>query len=151
MDPTKFGPWLAAYPRDQVMADLAKIVPAIQREFGVPRVKAVGFCWGGLYATLLAGAPAPSVTTAVLLHPSLLSIEDVKNIDAKSAVLFLTNGEDQQVPDALRAEIATVLEGKPASALHHYPDARHGHTLRADPTPDSADAFKRTVQWLKEK
>lgn len=150
MDPSKFGPWLAAYPRDQVLADAGKLIPAAKRAFSVSSVKAVGFCWGGLYATLLAGAPAPSITTAVLAHPSLLSMEDVHNIDAASRVLFLTNGEDAQVPDALRGEIVAALaSSKPACALHHYPDARHGHTLRADPTADSADAFERTVAWLK--
>ena len=151
MDPSKFGPWLAAYPRDQVMADIqGKVIPAIKKRFNVATVKVVGFCWGGLYAALLAGGDAPAAATAVLLHPSLLSIGDVQAINSKSAVLFLTNGEDAQVPDALRAEIIETLKSKPASSLHHYPDARHGHTLRADPSADSADAFKRTVAWLKE-
>ena len=127
-----------------------QLIPAIKQHFNVSTVKVVGFCWGGLYATLLAGGDDPPATTAVLLHPSLLSIGDVQAINAKSAVLFLTNGEDAQVPDALRAQIVEALKTKPASSLHHYPDARHGHTLRADPSADSADAFKRTVAWLKE-
>jgi dienelactone hydrolase len=147
LDPSKFGAWLAKYPRDQVMADADKIIAGMKKEFNATSVKAIGFCWGGLFAALLAG-PKPAVSAAVLLHPSLLTQADVDGITAP--VLFLTNGEDQQVSDEFRAAIIETLKSKPSSSLHHYPDARHGHTLRADPTADSADAFKRTVAWLKE-
>ena len=147
LDPSKFGAWLAKYPREQVKADADKMVAAIKREYNATAVHTVGFCWGGLYAALLAGGAAPAVTAAVLLHPSLLTQADVDGISAPT--LFLTNGEDQQVSDEFRAAIVEALKNKPNSELHHYPSARHGHTLRADPTEDSADAFKRTVAWLK--
>ena len=120
----------------------------MKKQLNVTTVDAIGFCWGGLYAALLAGGPTPAVGAAVLLHPSLLTQADVDAIEAPT--LFLVNGQDAQVPDAFRAAIEATLKSKPTSALHYYPDARHGHTLRADPTPDSADAFKRTVAWLKD-
>ena len=84
----------------------------------------------------------------MLLHPSQLTLADVQALTAPT--LFLVNGKDPHVPDAFRAQILDVLKSKPASALHYYPDSRHGHTLRSDPTPDSADAFRRTAAWLKE-
>lgn len=151
-DPAKFAAWLAAYPSAQVLADAEKVVAAAKKQFNVTRVSAIGFCWGGRIAALLAGGNAtapPAVDAAVLLHPSQLTLADVEAIGAPT--LFLVNGQDRNLPDGLRAQIESVLKtSKPTSALHFYPDARHGHTLRADVSPDSADAFRRTVAWLRE-
>ena len=124
MDASKFGAWLAAYPRDTVLAQAREVVAAAKQEFGAESAAALGFCWGGLYAALLAGGPSPDVAAAVLAHPSLLTQADVDGLRAPT--LFLVNGDDAQVPDAFRAAIAGALEGKPGSEMVYYPDARHG-------------------------
>jgi dienelactone hydrolase len=40
------------------------------------------FCWGGLYAVLLAGGKTPAVNAAVVYHGSLLTSADIEAISA---------------------------------------------------------------------
>lgn len=152
LTPAAFMPWLARFPREGVMADaVAATEHAKQAWPGVP-VSAVGFCWGGLYAALLAGGDEPAVAAAALLHPSLLTKVDV---DAIARPVFVgTNGEDQQVSDAFRAEIAAALSSKRfPTATQHWEAMRHGWTLRGDDTDPAIktaaeDAFERAAGWL---
>lgn len=122
-------------------------------------VSVVGFCWGALYATLLAGGPKPSVASAALLHPSLLTLDDFKAVE-QAPLLVLFTANDQQVSDSFRAEIVEVLDAKnekkkPPTAHHFYDDQAHGFSLRGDDTDPKVaaaaeDAFERTAAWLRE-
>lgn len=156
----KFQKWLAKHPRDRVLPEAKAVVEEIAKKFSktpLP-VSAVGFCWGALYATLLAGGPNPSVASAALLHPSLLTLKEFKEVEAPVLVLF--TADDQQVSDEFRAEIVEVLdakseEKKPATAHHYYSDQAHGFSLRGDDTDEkvaaaAGDAFERTAAWLRE-
>lgn len=171
----KFQGWLSKHPRERVMADALAVIEEAREKLSpegsskpLP-VSAVGFCWGGLYATLLAGkresdgkdsenASAAAVASAVLLHPSLLTLDEFKSVEAPMLVLF--TGEDAQVPDKFRAEITQVLDEKKRSAktdtsYHYYEEQRHGFSLRGDDTDAkiakaATDALERTAAWIKE-
>ena len=147
-----FMPWLAKFPREGVMQDALGAVAFAAEEWpGVP-VSAVGFCWGGLYVALLAGGESPAIAAGALLHPSLLTSEDVAGI--ARPVFVATNGEDQQVSDAFRAEIQSILATKPfPTATQHWEEMRHGWTLRGDESDPAIataaeDAFERAAGWL---
>ena len=122
---------------------------------GLP-LAAVGFCWGGLYAALLAGGPAPAVSAAALLHPSLLTKADVDALAAPTLVVL--NGNDGQVPDAFREEIRAALAARAprlASDVLFFPDQEHGFTLRGDASDPGVAAaaqraFEGAVGWLGE-
>lgn len=157
-----FGAWLARHPREKVLREARAVVEEAARRFspsGPLPVSAVGFCWGALYATLLAGGPSPVVASAALLHPSLLTLDDFKAVEA-APLLVLFTANDQQVSDSFRAEIEGVLdakngEKKPLTAHHFYADQAHGFSLRGDDTDPKVaaaaeDAFARTAAWLKE-
>ena len=148
----QFMPWLAKFPREAVLKDAeATIAWAKEKYPGVP-VSAVGFCWGGLYTALLAGGDKPAIASCVLLHPSLLTAADVAAIGAP--VFVGTNGEDQQVSDAFRAEIEATLAAKPfPTATQHWEDMRHGWTLRGDDKDPAiaaaaGEAFDRAAGWF---
>lgn len=161
LSPDGFKAWLAKHPREKVLPEARAVVEEAAKKFSpnpLP-VSAVGFCWGALYATLLAGGPKPSVASAALLHPSLLTLPDFEAVQA-APLLVLFTANDQQVSDAFRAEIVQVLdaknkEKKPATAHHFYSDQAHGFSLRGDDTDAkvaaaAGDAFDRTAAWLKE-
>lgn len=163
----KFKAWLAKHPRDRVLPEAQAVVREAVRKFSPPAgppsapplpVSAVGFCWGALYATLLAGGPDPAVASAALLHPSLLTLKEFEAVEVPTLVLFTAN--DQQVSDSFRAEIIGVLDAKnkakkPPTAHHFYADQAHGFSLRGDDTDPkvaaaAGDAFDRTAAWLKD-
>lgn len=56
-DRSKFAEWLKQFPRDKVFADCIKVIDELKASHGVKNVGVEGFCWGGLYAVLLAGCP----------------------------------------------------------------------------------------------
>ena len=163
----KFQEWLAKHPRERVVKDSLAVIKEAQEKFSPGEggeaapllpVSAVGFCWGGLYATLLSGgSPRPAVASSVLLHPSLLKLEEFKGVSAPMLALF--TGEDAQVPDKFRAEIIDVLGEKKAkegidTGYHYYEEQRHGFSLRGDDTDPAVskaatDAFERTKEWIK--
>jgi dienelactone hydrolase len=64
-DRSKFGEWLQNFPREKVLKDCFKVIDALKAEHGIKNVGVEGFCWGGLYAILLAG-PVPPVPPRVL-------------------------------------------------------------------------------------
>jgi dienelactone hydrolase len=145
-------PWLARHPRDRVLADAdAAIAYAKEKWPGLP-ISAVGFCWGGLYAALLAGGSSPRVDAAALLHPSLMTPADVEGI--ARPVFVATNGEDQQVSPEFRAQIQSVLAAKPfPTASQHWEEMRHGWTLRGDDKDEkiaaaAEEAFNQTADWF---
>ena len=159
----RFKAWLAKHPKDRVLPEAQAVVKAAAAKFSpdpskpLP-VSVVGFCWGALYATLLAGGPKPEVASVALLHPSLLTLEEFEAVEAPTLVLFTAN--DSQVSDSFRAEIIEVLyaknkEKKPPTAHRYYDDQAHGFSLRGDDTDPkvaaaAGDAFDRTAAWLKE-
>jgi dienelactone hydrolase len=145
-------PWLGRHPRERVLADTDGVLTYAKGKWpGLP-ISAVGFCWGGLYAGLLAGGDAPRVAAAALLHPSLMTLEDVAAIARPTFVA--TNGEDQQVSDEFRAQIHALLAAKPfPTAAQHWEAMRHGWTLRGDeqdPVIAAAaeEAFNRVADWF---
>ena len=158
----KFKAWLAKHPKEKILPEAQAVVKEAAKKFSAETplpVSAVGFCWGALYATLLAGGPNPAVASAALLHPSLLTLGDFEAVEA-APLLVLFTANDQQVSDSFRAEIVKVLDAKnevkkPATAHHFYSDQAHGFSLRGDDTDPkvaaaSGDAFDRTAAWLKE-
>eukprot|EP00884_Botryococcus_braunii_P006000 jgi/Botrbrau1/15400/Bobra.43_2s0026.1 len=148
-DRSTFGEWLAQFPREKVFADCLKVVEELKAKHGIKQVGVEGFCWGGLYAVLLAGTQA--VSGAVVAHPSFVTKEDVEAI--QQPTLFLAPANDSQFPDDFRDEVDQIMRARGLGEVVYYPHAAHGWTLRGDLSnpqtkDDVNDAYQRAVLFF---
>jgi len=119
----------------------------------IPKVGAVGFCWGGFYAVELAADEEGSrvmierdggeteevslIDCAFTAHPSLLRIP--RDIERVVKPLSVANGDDDEfMGRKAMVGLREVLEGKNEVAgreVHEvvvYPGAKHGFGVRRD-------------------
>uniref|UniRef100_A0A0R0FIM6 Dienelactone hydrolase domain-containing protein n=1 Tax=Glycine max TaxID=3847 RepID=A0A0R0FIM6_SOYBN len=75
---------------------------------GVSAIAAVGFCWGAKVVIEL--AKSKLIQTAVLLHPSFISLDDIKGVDTPIAILGAEI--DQVSPPELVKQFEQVLAAK---------------------------------------
>ncbi|KAK3382188.1 hypothetical protein B0T24DRAFT_3139 [Lasiosphaeria ovina] len=115
---------------------------------GLQKLGVAGFCWGGLYATMLThdvaknrvtagGREHPLVDCAFTAHPSLLSLP--AHIAGVAQPLSVANGDDDEwMGRAKMQQVVALLEAKNAQAardVHEvviYPGAKHGFAVRGD-------------------
>ncbi|KAJ2899637.1 Alpha/Beta hydrolase protein [Zalerion maritima] len=129
-------------------------------------VGAVGFCWGGKYAVMLAkdapssrvgahggGSLVPLVDCAFTAHPSLLSIpSDVTDVGMPLAVG--TGDGDEWMGAESTKTMTRVLEAQGGKhEVEIYPGAMHGFALRGDPkdpkqTEFALQAEDQAVKWF---
>lgn len=144
-----FMPWLGRHPEDTVRAEIDGFVKAVRAIEGTRKVGAVGFCWGGRYAILLAGEGADA---AYACHPSLTGIPDY---EAVNKPLALAVGEKDSMLDMETVErIKEALEKRDApTEVRVYEDQVHGFTIRGDWSSDKDqkamdDSLKQGIAWF---
>ncbi|KAI5415936.1 hypothetical protein KIW84_041102, partial [Lathyrus oleraceus] len=76
--------WIKDHGTDKGFEDAKLIIKAIKSK-GVASVGAAGFCWGGKVVTEL--AKFKLIPAVVLLHPSFVSVEDIKGVDIPISIL----------------------------------------------------------------
>lgn len=124
-------------------------------------IGAVGFCWGGKHAVMLAqGAQAdgkPLVDAAFAGHPSFLTIPgDIEKLTRP--VSFAIGDMDSQVSVEDAGKIKAIVEALPEGAageLRVYEECGHGFCLRADVkfedsqiARQAAEAEEQCVAWF---
>lgn len=100
------------------------------------KVGTVGFCWGGRYSFLVAGAE-PLVDVAIAMHPSFLSEADVKAVTTPAAILW--GDRDEILSAAQLDDFEKILRtdlGDAKVLIKRYKDTVHGFTVRGDLTDD---------------
>jgi len=136
-DRSKLMAWLGQFPPAKVIGEYGKVVEDIKKRYPTVKKFAVeGFCWGGLYATLLsAGNPAP-ISAAISYHGSLLT---EKNVAAVTGPISYQNADpklDTQVGPQLYDALKKILDEKRAkgqdASITYYPGMAHGFALRGD-------------------
>ncbi|CAG8796244.1 14982_t:CDS:2, partial [Gigaspora margarita] len=99
-----------------------QVVEHLRKEYKVQNFGFVGFCWGGMIAAK--HSKDPTFDAYVLIHPSLLSIEDFK--ECQGPIAFLPSRDE---PD-LESEFVKnpILTSKPFASkiVHHRFDMHHG-------------------------
>ncbi|KAJ7552888.1 hypothetical protein O6H91_06G074500 [Diphasiastrum complanatum] len=107
-------------------------------EKGVRSIGVAGFCWGAQVAVSL--AKGAYVQAAVLLHPSLVTTEDIREV--KVLIATLAAEIDRTSPPALIQEFEKILVSK--SEVPHfvkiYPRVIHGWTVRYEVNDEKAVA-----------
>ncbi|KAH0738660.1 hypothetical protein KY290_037365 [Solanum tuberosum] len=106
----------------------AKQVIAALKDKGISAIGAAGFYWGGKVVVEL--AKSDNIQTAVLLHPSFVSVDDIKEVKAPIAILGAEI--DQLSPPELVKQFEEILSSKPEvdRFVKIYAGVSHGWTVR---------------------
>lgn len=142
--------WIKDHPQDKGFEDSKPVVDALKNK-GITTVGAAGFCWGAKVAVEL--AKQELVKAVVLLHPSRVTVDDIKGVKVPISVLGAEY--DQVTPPELVKQFQHVLATKPEvkSFVKIFPRVRHGWTVRYDPNDPSEvkaaeEAHKDMLVWL---
>jgi len=129
---------------------VSKIIAELKGK-GIEKIFLVGYCWGAKVAMINAARDA--ITGVIMVHPSMLSVEDVDNCSVPVA-MFPSKDEDAELMATLKEQ----FEQKPYAAkctFKTYDDQVHGWAAaRADlkepgPLAGYKDVYMRIVDWVK--
>ncbi|KAF6253329.1 dienelactone hydrolase family-domain-containing protein [Scenedesmus sp. NREL 46B-D3] len=140
-----FAAWLALFPRETVMKESTDVIAAIRKTYpSVQKVGVAGFCWGGLYAVLLAGGKTPAVSASAVYHGSLITRADVEAINAPITFQQSDPEVDNQINTEFYKEIKAILAAKAKQGLDasitYYIGMPHGYAVRGAEAGNSASA-----------
>ena len=126
------GPWLIKHREAVSLPLIQKFVSHLRSDPSHKKIGAVGFCWGGRYAILLAHDGAdPYVDAAVALHPSFLSIPDEIQKIGKPVSIEVGDSDDiMKMPDIEKTR--EIFKNKPQCEIEVYEDQVHGFSVRGD-------------------
>ncbi|KAJ0979645.1 hypothetical protein J5N97_015119 [Dioscorea zingiberensis] len=142
--------WLQAHGTNKGFEEAKPIVQALKNT-GISAIGAAGLCWGAKVVAEL--AKSDDIKAAVMLHPSLVTVDDIKEIKAPLAVLGAEN--DHISPPALLKEFEEIISAR--SELDGYvkifPGVAHGWTVRYDVNDEAAvknaeEAHKHMLEWF---
>lgn len=119
--------WIKAHSPDKGAEDAKKVITTLKSK-GVSAIAAAGFCWGGKVVTEL--AKVGEIQAGVLLHPSLVTVDDIKEV--KSHLAILGAEIDHLCPPALAKQFEEVLSSKSEldSFVKIFPGVTHGWSVR---------------------
>lgn len=132
--------------------DAKPLIKALKNK-GVVKIGAAGFCWGGKVAVELAKSHK-YIKAAVLLHPSDVIVDDMKEVKVPLAVLGAEL--DSNLPPAMMREFEAALDANKEvddSFVKIYPGLKHGWTLRYNDTDAVAvknanEAHQDMLNWF---
>ncbi|XP_022137980.1 endo-1,3;1,4-beta-D-glucanase-like [Momordica charantia] len=119
--------WLQDHGPDKGFEDAKPVVEALKSK-GISAIGAVGFCWGAKVVVAL--AKEELIQAAVLLHPSFVTVDDIKEVKAHISVLGAEI--DQISPPELLKQFEEVLSAKPEvdGFVKIFPKVHHGWSVR---------------------
>ncbi|CAN7127094.1 unnamed protein product [Brassica rapa subsp. narinosa] len=142
--------WLKDHGADKGFEDTKPVIEAIKSK-GITAIGASGMCWGAKVVVEL--SKQELVQAAVLLHPSLVTVDDIKG--GKVPIAILGAEIDQLSPPALLKQFEEILASKPEvnSYVKIHPKVAHGWTVRYktdDPEAVKAaeEAHKEMLDWF---
>ncbi|CAK8563568.1 unnamed protein product [Lathyrus sativus] len=124
-----FPIWRKEHGMDKGFEDAKLIIKAIKNK-GVSYVGAAGFCWGGKVVTEL--AKSKLIPAVALLHPSSVSVEDIKGINIPISILGAEI--DNSSPPELLKQFEEILNANSVTSfVKIFPKVSHGWTVRYKP------------------
>ncbi|QCE09145.1 endo-1,3;1,4-beta-D-glucanase-like [Vigna unguiculata] len=145
-----FTPWLKDHDPAKGIETAKPIIEALKRK-GASAVGVAGFCWGARTVTNL--GKAKLVKASVLLHPSYITVDDIRGVEVPIAILGAEH--DSLSPPKLLKQFQQVLNAKPEidSYVKIFPNVSHGWTVRYDPNDPKAvkaagKAHKIMINWF---
>ncbi|XP_065863448.1 endo-1,3;1,4-beta-D-glucanase-like [Euphorbia lathyris] len=142
--------WLKDHGADKGFEDAKPVIQALKNK-GITAIGAAGFCWGAKVVVQL--AKREFIQAAVLLHPSFVSVDDIKAVEVPIAVLGAEI--DHLSPPALLKQFEEVLNAKPEVNCYVkiFPKVSHGWTVRYDVEDENAvkcaeEAHGNMLEWF---
>ncbi|XP_058759301.1 endo-1,3;1,4-beta-D-glucanase-like [Vicia villosa] len=121
--------WIKDHGTDKGFEDAKLIIEAIKSK-GVASVGAAGFCWGAKVVTEL--AKSKLIEAVVLLHPSFVSLDDIKGVDIPISILG-AEIDLRSPPELVKQFEETLTANSVTSFVKIFPKVSHGWTVRYKP------------------
>ncbi|KZV88944.1 dienelactone hydrolase [Exidia glandulosa HHB12029] len=140
------GPWMVRHREAVVRPLVDAVVRELRQDTEVESIGAIGFCWGGRYAMLLAADG--SVEAIVANHPSMVSLPAEAEA-IKKPVQINIGDKDAMVDEAGIKTFQEVLAKKTdvPSEVNVFPGAVHGFTVRGDTeSPEERERKEKATQ-----
>ncbi|KAF6151162.1 hypothetical protein GIB67_037370 [Kingdonia uniflora] len=153
--------WIKSHGADKSVEDAKSVLAALNNK-GINAVGAAGFCWGAKVVIHL--AKSDYLKAAVLLHPSLVTVDDIKDLmndywayelEVKAHLAILGAEIDKSSPPALLKQFEEVLSTKPEvdGYVKIFPGVVHGWTVRYNVEDEAAvkpanEAHENMIDWF---
>ncbi|KAK9281772.1 hypothetical protein L1049_004678 [Liquidambar formosana] len=142
--------WRESHGTDKGFEDAKPVIAALKSK-GISAIGAAGFCWGAKVVVEL--AKSDHIQAAVLLHPSRVTVDDIKEVKAPIAVLGAEI--DKMSPPELLKQFEEVLSKKPEvnGYVKIFPGVAHGWTVRYKVDDETAvkcaeEAHQNMLDWF---
>ncbi|MBA0696644.1 hypothetical protein Goari_003181, partial [Gossypium aridum] len=162
-----FPAWIKDHGPDKGFEDAKLIIDALKSK-GVSSIGAAGFCWGGEYhfitrwlklnllitsaKVVVELAKVALIQAAVMLHPSFVTVDDIKSVKVPIAILGAEN--DNLSPPELVKQFDEILKASEVdSFVKIFPKCAHGWAVRYDVNDTIAvscanEAHQDMLEWL---
>jgi len=145
-----FQDWIKSHGPAKGFDDSTKVIEVLKSR-GISAIGAAGFCWGAKVVVELTKGEV--LKAGVLLHPSFVTVDDIKVVKAPLAILGAEI--DKSSPPELVEQFGAILSSKPEvdSFVKIYPGVAHGWTVRYDENDEVAvknaeEAHVKMLEWL---
>ncbi|KAL6978488.1 carboxymethylenebutenolidase [Sarracenia purpurea var. burkii] len=142
--------WIQSHGTDKGFEDAKPVIAAL-KDKGISTIGAAGLCWGAKVVVEL--AKSDLIKAAVLLHPSLVTVDDIKEVKAPIAILGAET--DSISPPELLKQFEEVISSKAElkGYVKIFPGVAHGWTVRYNTEDEKAvlsaeEAHKNTIDWF---
>ncbi|KAL3356206.1 hypothetical protein AABB24_017074 [Solanum stoloniferum] len=142
--------WIQSHGTAKGFEDAKQVVAAL-KDKGISAIGAAGFCWGAKVVTEL--SKSDYIQAVVLLHPSLVKVDDFKEVKAPIAILAAEI--DKISPPELIKQFEEILSSKPEvdKFVKNFPGVKHGWTVRynvenKEAVQHAEEAHRDMLDWL---
>ncbi|XP_048136184.1 endo-1,3;1,4-beta-D-glucanase-like [Rhodamnia argentea] len=139
--------WVKDHGVESGFDDTLPVLQALKSK-GIPKFGAAGFCWGGKGVVEL--GKRELIQAGVILHPALVTPDDIKGVKVPIAVLGAE--VDETAPPELLRQFEEVLAAKPEvdGFVKVFPKTAHGWTTRYKVEDEAAamEAHSDMIQWF---
>ncbi|XP_073104550.1 endo-1,3;1,4-beta-D-glucanase isoform X1 [Elaeis guineensis] len=142
--------WLGSHGTDKGFEDAKLVIEALKNK-GVSTIGAAGFCWGAKVVADL--AKYDYIKAAVMLHPSFVTVDDIKLVKCHLAILGAEI--DKMSPPELLKQFEEILSLKSEvnSYVKIFPGVVHGWTVRYDTGDETAvkkaeESHQDMLEWF---
>ncbi|XP_019164578.1 PREDICTED: endo-1,3;1,4-beta-D-glucanase-like [Ipomoea nil] len=149
-DSKPLGDWIQGHGTDKGFEDAKSVIAALKSK-GISSIGAAGYCWGAKVVVQL--AQSGYIQAAVLLHPSFVNVDDIKEVKAPTAILGAEI--DKMSPPELVKQFEEILSSKPEveSFVKIFPGVAHGWSVRYSVEDGKAvqsaeEAYQDMLNWF---